>query len=174
MYKATQDLREEHETILYLLKILEKMMESNEEEDSVRFNQYNNLIYFLRIFAEDCHHGKEEKHLFPELINNGFQKEDGPLAHMLQEHRQARAYTVLMSEAMNRRDITGFKNSAEKYIELSRNHIEKEENIIFDMADKIIDEEAQDLLYERFSRHEETVIGHGVHKKLRAMIHKWA
>lgn len=173
MGKATQDLRQEHETILYLLKILDKMMEENEEKDDIKLNHYNDLVYFLQIFAEICHHGKEEKYLFTELVNNGFQKEDGPLAVMLHEHRQTKEYLVLMSEAVDRCDITGFNDSAEEYIDLLKNHIEKEENIIFDMADKIIDEKAQDLLYEKFKQYEETVIGHRIHERLHPMIHSW-
>ena len=174
MGKATQDLRKEHETILFVLKILDKMMEANEEEDDVKFDYYDELIHFLKLFADKCHHGKEEKYLFEALIDNGFQKEDGPIAVMLQEHRQAREYLEMMSDAVEREDLTGFNDNAEQYRDLLKNHIDKEENIIFAMADKIINEESQDCLYEKFEQHEENVIGLGVHEKLQAMIDGWA
>ncbi len=174
MGKATQDLRKEHEAILFVLRVLERFAAANEEKDDLKLNHYNDLVFFFQIFADKCHHGKEEIYLFKELIKNGFQKEDGPLALMMQEHAHAREYATLMSEAVDRRDITGFNDAAEGYINLLKNHIEREENIIFAMADKIIDEEAQNLLYEKFEQHEEMVIGHNVHEKLHVMIDKWA
>lgn len=174
MGKATQDLRKEHGSILYVLKILEKMMASNDEEDSTRLDHYKNIVYFLQIFADKCHHGKEENYLFVEMIKNGFQKDGGPLAIILQEHEQAREYTVRMNEAVDRRDITGFNDAAEAYSDLLRNHVDREENVIFAMADKTIDEEAQNALFEKFEEYEETVIGRSVHEELHAMIDEWA
>jgi hypothetical protein len=41
------------------------------------------------------------------------------------------------------------------------------------MADRLIDDAAQDEMFEKFEQHEESVIGHGVHEELHAMIHKW-
>ena len=174
MGKATQDLRKEHEAILFVLRILYKMITANEEDDVDKLEYYNELLNFLKIFVDRCHHGKEENYLFPELINNGFQKEDGPIAAMLQEHRQASEYIKVMSEAVECEDLTRFNDTAEEYRDLLKNHIEKEENIIFAMADKIIDDEAQECLFEKFEQHEEMVIGHGVHEKLHAMIYNWA
>jgi len=174
MGKATQDLRKEHETILFVLKILDKVMAANEEEDDVKLEYYDELIYFFKIFADKCHHGKEENYLFEALVNSGFQKEDGPIAVMLQEHRQAREYLEMMSDAVKREDLTGFNDNAEQYRDLLKNHIDKEENIIFAMADKIVDEESQDCLFEKFEQYEEEVIGSGVHEKLHAMIDIWA
>lgn len=174
MGKATQDLRKEHESILFVLKILDKMMEANEEDNEDNLEYYDELLDFLKIFTDKCHHGKEEIYLFPELINNGFQKEAGPIAVMLQEHSKAREYIEMMSNAVEREDLTGFNDNAEQYRDLLKSHIEKEENIIFAMADKIIDDKTQDCLFEKFEQHEENVIGMGVHEKLHAMIDSWA
>ena len=42
------------------------------------------------------------------------------------------------------------------------------------MAGKILDEEKQFELFEKFEKHEESIIGHGVHEELHGMIHKWS
>ena len=55
-----------------------------------------------------------------------------------------------------------------------RQHIDKENSILFRMADQIIKEKDQDALFEQFEHHEESVIGHGVHEKLHSMIDVWA
>jgi hemerythrin-like domain-containing protein len=93
---------------------------------------------------------------------------------MLQEHAQGREYIAQMSEALDREDVGGFSAAALKYSSLLRSHIGKENNVLFEMADRLLDEEAQNLMFEKFERHEEKVIGHGIHEKLHSMIHSWA
>jgi hypothetical protein len=36
-----------------------------------------------------------------------------------------------------------------------------------------LDDARQNELFEKFENHEETVVGHGIHEELHAMIHKW-
>jgi len=173
MGKATQDLRKEHDAILYVLKILEKMMMADLESET-RFRYYGELLHFLRTFADQCHHGKEENYLFKELVDRGIPEEGGPIGVMLQEHAQGRDYIAQMGQSLDSKDLSGFNNAAVLYRDLLRQHIEKENNVLFVMADRIIDEQEQDLLFEKFEQHEENVIGHGVHEELHAMIDTWS
>jgi hemerythrin-like domain-containing protein len=83
---------------------------------------------------------------------------------MLLEHKQGREYIALMNQSLESKDLANFKNTAIKYRDLLRNHIAKENNVLFMMADKLLDDNKQDELFERFENHEETVIGHGVHE----------
>jgi len=174
MKKATQDLRKEHEAILYVLQILNKMMESHSHDAESLLRYYGEVVYFLKIFADKCHHGKEESYLFKELVNKGIANEGGPVGVMLQEHTQGRDYIAQMSQSLDSKDIKGFNSAAVKYRDLLRQHIEKENNVLFMMADKLINEEEQNLLFKQFEQHEENVIGQGVHEKLHAMIDTWA
>ena len=174
MGKATQDLRKEHEAILYVLQILDKMMESDSLGAENMLRYYGEVVYFLKIFADKCHHGKEENYLFKELVNKGIPNEGGPVGVMLQEHAQGRDYIAQMSKSVDDQNISGFNNAAVQYRDLLRGHIDKENNVLFTMADKVINEQEQNLLFEQFEQHEETVIGHGVHEKLHAMIDIWA
>ncbi|MGE5614381.1 MAG: hemerythrin domain-containing protein [Bacillota bacterium] len=174
MGKATQELRKEHEAILYVLKILGKMMEPGSRDAESLLHYYGEVVYFLRIFADKCHHGKEENHLFKELVNRGIPDEGGPIGVMLQEHALGREYIAQMSRSLDEKNIEEFQNAAALYSNLLRRHIDKENNVLFAMADNVIDEQEQDLMFEQFEKHEEDVVGHGVHKKLHAMIDTWA
>lgn len=174
MGKATQDLRTEHDAILYVLQILDKMMLSGNSEPKSQLRYYGELVYFLKIFADKCHHGKEENYLFKELVQKGFSDEDGPIATLLGEHAQARNYIAQMSLCLENEDMNGFHVAAVQYRDLLRSHIKKETATIFVTADKLLDEKAQEQLFEEFEKYEETVIGHGVHEKLHAMIDTWA
>ena len=82
MGKATQDLRKEHEAILYVLQILDKMTESDNRDAETLFHYYGEVVYFLKTFADKCHHGKEENYLFKELVNKGIPNEGGPVGVM--------------------------------------------------------------------------------------------
>ena len=72
MGKATQDLRNEHDAILFVLQILDKMLQSKEKSREAMLQYYGELVYFLQIFADKCHHGKEELYLFQEMVRLGF------------------------------------------------------------------------------------------------------
>jgi hemerythrin-like domain-containing protein len=174
MGKATQDLRNEHEAILYVLKILDRMMCSDSSDAENLIHYYCEVVYFLKIFVDKCHHGKEENYLFKALVKKGIQNAGVLVGAMLEEHVQGRAYIKQMSESLDQKNLDGFNEAAIMYRDLIRAHIEKENNILFDMADRLINERAQSVIYEQFEQHEETVIGHGVHQKLHAMIDSWA
>jgi hemerythrin-like domain-containing protein len=174
MGKATQDLRNEHEAVLHVLRILDSMLSMGIQKDASNTRYYNELIYFLKIFVDKCHHGKEEEFLFKELVQRGIPNENGPIGVMLREHAQSRQYIATMSKSLETKSLTEFAVAAEYYRDLLRSHIEKENNVLFVMADRILDEATQDALFEKFEQHEENVIGHGVHEELHSMIHEWA
>ena len=174
MGKATQDLRKEHEAILYVLQILDKMTESDNRDAETLFHYYGEVVYFLKTFADKCHHGKEENYLFKELVKRGVPDGGGPVGVMLQEHAEGREYIAQMAKSLEDKDTDSFNRAAVKYRDLLRRHIDKENNVLFMMADNLIDEQAQSLLFEQFEQHEESVIGDGVHEKLHAMIDTWA
>ncbi len=92
---------------------------------------------------------------------------------MLTEHDQGRGFIAQMSRSLEIKDIQGFRQAAAQYLDLMRSHIDRENNVLFQMADRVIGEQEQDLLFGKFEQHEETVIGHGVHDKLHAMIGEW-
>lgn len=174
MGKATQDLRKEHDSILHVLDILDKMLISTSKDDAEKMRYFNEVVYFLKTFADKCHHGKEEDYLFVELVEKGIPKEGGPVGVMLEEHKLGRQYISEMADALAEKKLTDFEVAAGGYADLLRHHIEKENNILFEMADNVISEEEQDDLFEKFEKHEEEVIGHGVHEELHSMIHKWS
>lgn len=174
MGKATQDLRKEHDAIIYVLRILDHMLEPGNREPDVMLRYYGELVDFLKIFADKCHHGKEEKYLFTRLEEKGIPNEGGPIGVMLKEHTEGRGYIAQMSICLDGRDMDGFKAAAVQYRNLLSHHIAKENDVLFRMADQVIGEEEQAELFEKFEEHEEKVIGHGVHEELHAQIDRWA
>ena len=59
-----------------------------------------NLQEFFRLFADQCHHGKEEELLFPLLEQKGIPRTGGPIGVTLHEHEEGRALVRQMGDAV--------------------------------------------------------------------------
>jgi hemerythrin-like domain-containing protein len=149
MKTATKNLRDDHIHILKLTDVMEKISRSG----SIDVGHIEEIIDIVRNFAEGLHHTKEENLFFPALGLKGFSAQQGPVAVMLSEHVQGRNYVKGISDNLelfkkgNKSAIFGIFQNMIGYAELLRNHIGKEDNILFRMADKVLTEnDQQDLL----------------------------
>ncbi len=79
----TAMLREEHEVILKALALLERVGQRLEVAEPADRDALAWLQGFFSTFADRCHHGKEEQHLFPALERHGIPREAGPLVSCL-------------------------------------------------------------------------------------------
>jgi hemerythrin-like domain-containing protein len=171
MSKAMDDLKNEHEAILSAIQILERMIADMEKAPSVNTKDMHDFIGFLKEFADKCHHGKEEGLLFPALIQAGLPEKGGPLGVMLADHAQGRQFIREMEEALSPQvDLVKLAQAAGGYAALLRNHIQKENMMLFPMTEKMLTETQLEQLYEGFEEHEEKVIGQGRHEELHAML----
>ncbi|UNK78090.1 hemerythrin domain-containing protein [Sphingopyxis granuli] len=170
MSQATDVLKHEHDAILMALKILDKI--SNEaRQGNATSADILKFLGFLREFADTCHHGKEEGLLFPAMIEAGLPADGGPVSVMLSEHEQGRALVAAMANAIEpTMSPTAFSEAAAAYIAHMRAHIEKENTVLFPMADQVVAAEVLDGLVGAFDRHEEEVMGSGRHDELHDML----
>ncbi|POO76344.1 hemerythrin, partial [Bacillus sp. MBGLi97] len=74
---------------------------------------------------------------------------------MLQEHMLGRQLIAKMDEAIQNADLETFKLHAVAYRDLLRQHIQKENAVLFKLADQLISDEVQMELFEKFEAHEE-------------------
>ena len=176
MKTPSQDLMHEHKAILIALNIIEKMCENvqnnNKETD---YKDIEDIIGFLKVFADKCHHGKEEDFLFPALERVGIKNENGPIGLMLAQHRQGREFIKQMQESIEKKVINKdkFVDSASSYVNLLRNHIEKEDTNLFPLSDVRLSESTQVELRKDFEKLENDVIGEGKHEELHTLLEKF-
>jgi hemerythrin-like domain-containing protein len=169
---ASEDLRNEHEGILFGLRILDRMTEFIRDGEEVDRADLTEMVDFLRLFADKCHHGKEEGFLFPAMEDVGIPKDFGPIGQMLLEHAEGRRFITEMDQSIGGEvvDAQAFATNAAEYIELMRAHIDKENNVLFPMGDRLISEEKQEELLRQFEDHERNVMGPGIHEKLHGIL----
>jgi hemerythrin-like domain-containing protein len=178
--KATQQLKAEHEGIKLMLGILDEICERIESGKAVNFQHVEGILEFLRVFVDQCHHGKEEEILFPTLESVGIPNDGGPIGQMLIEHEQGRQ---LIGE-MTRNLPTGtqeewasarrFCGASRKYMALLTQHIQKENQVLFQMADARLSEIQQEKLFDAFEKLEEEKIGLGRHEEFHKLLDELA
>lgn len=173
--KATQVLSEEHRVIEQVLNTLETAANRLENGQPVRPEFFLSAVDFIRGFADGCHHHKEEGVLFKHMEAAGMPVQGSPIGVMLSEHELGRQYTrELLSAAQGMQAGNPDANqkamqSARSYAALLRQHIFKEDNILFPMADKIIPPGKHDSVWDGFEHVEHAETGEGVHEKYLAL-----
>ncbi len=174
--KASDVLMNEHRAVERVLKVLERSADRLDAQEAVPAQIFEDSLDFLRNFADRCHHGKEESALFPAMAKAGIPVERGPIGVMLAEHEEGRRYIRAMVEALGayrQGDETARQRlavNARGYAALLAQHIQKEDGILFPMADRVLSEAEQRELVAQFDRIEAEHIGPGVHEHYHQMI----
>lgn len=173
MSQAIEDLKHEHDVILMSLKILGGICREMELGRMDRSSDPRAFIDFLKEFADKCHHGKEENILFPALVNAGIAQEGGPVGVMLHDHAQGRKLIQQMESGISPTlNVPIFLEGAYGYTELLQKHIQKENEILFPMAERVLTPDQLDVLFKAFEEFEEKVIGAGRHEELHEFLKK--
>jgi hemerythrin-like domain-containing protein len=168
---------DEHRVIERMLAVVSKAADRLERGEAVDDKVFVGATDFFKNFADKCHHGKEEKLLFEKMIERGMSGEVGPVAVMLREHQDGRAHVKKMAELAGVKKDTKTSNELIRhtrgYVELLSQHIQKEDHILYPMANQILTTEDQEELKEGFEKVEEEVMGPGTHERYHHMIEEW-
>ncbi|MCS7303666.1 MAG: hemerythrin domain-containing protein [Thermoguttaceae bacterium] len=169
--KPTALLLSEHRVIEQMLSVLEKLASqlASQEDQLIDEADAGQLIHFFQQFADRCHHAKEESLLFPALERKGFPRQMGPIGVRMHEHDLGRNHLRSMAEALavmhsgNLEARNLFLQHAQAYINLLRDHIYKEDHILFVMAEQVLPAQEQEQILHEFQQVEHTVVAAGEH-----------
>jgi hemerythrin-like domain-containing protein len=178
--RPTEILSAEHRVIEGVLSCLDAMAARTERGVPLDVASAQQAIEFLRTFADTCHHGKEERHLFQTLIAKGWPADSGPVGVMLSEHEQGRGLIRRMALACDLAETDAgqaskdFAEAARAYAMLLREHIFQEDHVLFAMADRALDAAEQQELLARFEAAEAEEIGPDTHERMLAIARELA
>jgi hemerythrin-like domain-containing protein len=173
--KATSILMNEHRVIEQVLGCLEALAIKGVAQGKLDGDSTRQALDFLRTFADGCHHSKEERCLFPRLEARGLPREGGPTGVMLHEHELGREYLRAMAATVERAElgeseqVECFVRNALDYVRLLRDHILKEDQRLFVMAEHVLTEQDQEALLRSFETIEAGDMGEGTHEKYLAI-----
>ena len=108
-----------------------------------------NLREYLVSYVDRCHNQKEERTVFPLLAQAGLPTQGGPLAVMLAEHAQAKELVGRIdAEATafvggDRGRLEPLQEAFSAYAALCKDHFWKENDILYPMAARLLDEATQ-------------------------------
>lgn len=165
MGEATKILSEEHQHILKVVDALIKecdALESGKELDKTFFEK---AIDFIRNYADRFHHAKEEDILFVELNKDSVEMRCNPTQQMLYEHDMGRKFVKGMEDAVKKNNKEKVIENARGYARLLQEHIFKEDNILYPMADEALKQETQESILKKFRQAEKKKFSKGTKEK---------
>ena len=175
----TQVLKDEHRVIEKVLDATERALRNGFIDRSF----FEKALDFFRNFADGCHHAKEEDELFPALEKSGIPREGGPIGCMLKEHEEGRSFVRIIAHNLeaaaggHHSAVGAVREAAASYVELLRQHIQKEDNVLFVMADQALGLDEQKLMLAAFDRAERSNGNCGKHGRYVALadeLSQWA
>ena len=136
---STASLRRDHELIEKVVKAMESTVQLLKDGKQIPESILLPVIDFSKNFTDVCHHSKEEKSLFPALEQAGLPKNMGPIAMMLIDHERSREIGNQMEQSaqtyLSSGDSTKLISDMQQYVEHITEHLWKENNKLFMMAE---------------------------------------
>jgi len=166
----TDRLEWEHHCIQQVVGAMAPLAETLEKGGKVDVGTLRSIVEFMRTFADKCHHGKEEKHLFALLEQKGVPIHGCPLGILLLEHQKGRTLVTKLAE-ITESYATDSPSASEELVKclhelmhLYPNHIWKEEYLLFPMTNKMVPPEEQREMNQNFDDVDKS-IGTNVHDR---------
>jgi len=163
----------EHRLIERMIGLIEDALPRIESEHEVDPRFIDTVVDFIRVYADQTHHGKEEDILFRELDGKDMSDEDmGMMKGLIEDHVFGRETTRALSDANNRYrngemealpEIAGKLETLAGFYPV---HIEKEDKVFFPAARAYFTEEEDRAMLEEFHEFDRKMI----HEKYRAVV----
>jgi len=163
--KPTQILSDEHKNILKVIEALNREIDAIESGKNIDKAFFEKVIDFIRNYADKFHHAKEEDILFKEFCKKAEEMHCNPVEQMLHEHDLGREFVKGMEKGLNENNKQKIINNAKGYIQLLNEHIFKEDNILYPMADKALNDNIQKSVLSKFKQAEIKRFKKGVKEK---------
>jgi len=136
---STTSLRRDHELIEKVIKAMESTIQLLNDGKQIPESILLPVIDFSKNFTDVCHHSKEENSLFPALEQAGMPRHMGPIAMMLIDHERSREIGKEMEVSAKNYILTGDSTKLitdmQQYVEHITEHLWKENNKLFMMAE---------------------------------------
>lgn len=152
--KATTLLTEDHKLICRALDVLAQMSERTSRKGSFDVADAQDLLDFLKQFADRHHQGKEEGVFFPSLLRDRNQRNYPSLCTLVFEHNRERSLVEGLEEALRTRKPKDFIFYADRLVEVLRTHVRKEEDELFTLADSTLDSTQDERVALEMRNHE--------------------
>ncbi|MBH1942154.1 hemerythrin domain-containing protein [Mobilitalea sibirica] len=170
-------MMEEHQYILRMLTVVRKACYGVMKGDDIQYEDFNQMVDFIRNYADAHHHGKEEKLLFNEMVEHLGQLGNKLVTHgMLVEHDLGRLFIQELNAALervkegdeeSRLDVIA---NAVGYTHLLKRHIEKEDTVVYTFAKRQLSQEIIDRVNQKTEEFEKNAEEQGIPMKYKKLL----
>jgi len=141
MKNVTQILSDEHQTILKVIDAAIKECAEIENGKALKVEFFQKTIDFIKNYADKFHHAKEEDILFKAMLENTDKLHCNPIPVMLHEHDEGREFVKGMEKGISENNSEKLIENTRGYCVLLQNHIYKEDNVLYPMAEEALSNE---------------------------------
>ncbi|MDG5816234.1 hemerythrin domain-containing protein [Chitinispirillales bacterium ANBcel5] len=140
-----RELIDEHRVIKRLIAVIPSITEKAILEQESDYQLYKEILTFIADYADGFHHAKEEKILF-----DYFDKDSDIITSFLKEHETGRSYVRNAREALESADLATLRENLIGYATLLKEHIQKEDEILFPWMNRSLSDNQVGMLFSRF------------------------
>lgn len=147
--ETTEILSDEHKNILKMIDKIEDECNDIEQKEEMNKEFFKSVVDFIRNYADKLHHAKEEDILFKKFDECN-EMGCNPIQQMLYEHDLGRNFVKGIEEGINEDNKKKIIENARDYCNLLKDHIFKEDNVLYPMAEEAIDEKTKEKMIKKF------------------------
>lgn len=169
---SIQIMMEEHKNILRMCKVIRSMCFGILKGDEIDYDRFAKIMDFIKYYADEHHHGKEEKYLFAKMQEHLGRIGENLITHgMLVEHDLGRMYMSELREALNRVKAGDEESKLDvianiiSYTHMISKHIAKEDEVVYTYGAKHLPENVREEIDELSEQFEETAATKGTQQK---------
>jgi len=165
-------LEKEHDITLKMLAAAREEVVKIRQTGTLNSQRILKMHDFFSNFVDKCHHAKEERFYFPAAKFYDGRTIEKMIADLINEHNYARTLlqeVAYMLEQKQTADPALVADRLDRYAEMIRAHIGKENQILYHQADIRLPQAEKAGLMEGFARVEKQELGEGFHDKYHAL-----
>lgn len=154
---AIRQMTIEHRNIEVVIQSLRDAVEALEMRRRLKAEELRSVVEFLRVYADQRHHLREETMLFPLLIKRGVPARGCPIGGLNHEHENGRSLVSALDaqitnyEKLRPEADKALQQTLQEIIELYHHHLWMEDAMVFPMAETLISEEDDHDLIVKFA-----------------------
>ena len=147
----------EHRHIETVVKSLQDATAALEKGQRLSVQKLRAVVEFLRVYADQRHHGREEALFFPILIKRGVPAQGCPIGGLNHQHKEGRALVSALEDqiAFYGRQQPGsdqaLRQTLQEITKLYLHHLWLEDTMVFPMAERLITEVDDRQLQQQFA-----------------------
>ncbi len=161
-------LKKEHDITLKMLDAARQEAVMIRQTGSLNAQRILKMHDFFSNFVDKCHHAKEERFYFPAAKFYDGKTIENMTAELVNEHNYARTLlqeVAFMLEKKQTADPALVADRLDRYAEMIRAHIGKENQILYQQTDIRLPVAEKAGMMEGFTRIEKQELGEGFHDK---------